>query len=150
MKLMTLHYHRHKVSRWSASRRVMRSGVPGRFWVVSLGKGLMTVVGVAGFSCVAWAASLQGEAPDIWHDWQEKRIQEGVAVAVAPLSDHQLEQLRGRFVVPEVSHGDGVILWDERPGQTGQGGRRPSSSNSSIGTLNQQVTRVETQRDSRP
>lgn len=145
MKLMILHFLRNKASRWSASRRLMRSEVPGRCWVVSLGKGLMTVAGVAGFSCVAWAASSQGEVSDVW---QEGEAQEGVVVA--PLNDHQLEQLRGRFVAPEVSHGDGVILWDERPGQTGQGGHRPGTSNLSTGTLNQQVTRVETQRDSRP
>lgn len=147
MKLMTRYFLRNKASRWSASRRVMRSVVPGRFWVASLGKGVMTLAGVAGFSCVAWAASSQGPAPDVW---QEGGAQEGVIVAVVPLSDHQLEQLRGKFVAPEVSHGDGVILWDERPGQTGQGGHRPGTSNLSTGTLNQQVTRVETQRDSRP
>lgn len=148
MKLMTRHFLRNKASRWSASRRVMRSGVPGRFWVASLGKGLMTAAGVVGFSCVAWAASSQGEVPEVWREGVTQ--EEITTVAVAPLTDHQLEQLRGRFVAPEVSHGDGVILWDERPGQTGQGGHRPGTSNLSTGTLNQQVTRVETQRDSRP
>ncbi len=148
MKLMTTQSLPNQAARWSSSRRVMRSGVAGCFWVASLGKGLMTVAGVVGFSCVAWAASSQGEVPEVWHG---KGTQEEVAVvAVAPLSDHQLEQLRGKFVAPEVTHGDGVILWDERPGQTGQGGQRQGASNLSTGTLNHQVTRVETQRDSRP
>lgn len=144
MKLMTTQSLSNKAARWSPSRRAVRGGVVGRCWVGCLRRGLMIVVGVTGCASIAWAGTPQREASlGVWQV-------EAAAVAATPLSDHDLEQLRGKFVAPEVTRGDGVILWDERPGQTGQGGQRSGASNLSTGTLNHQVTRVETQRDGRP
>lgn len=144
MKLMTTQSLSNKAGRWSSSRQAVRSGVVERRWVRCLGKGLMIVVGVTGCVSIAWAGASQRE--DSLGVWQV----EAAAVAATPLNDHDLEQLRGKFVAPEVTRGNGVILWDERPGETGQGGQRQGASNLSTGTLNHQVTRVEIQRDGRP
>lgn len=68
--------------------------------------------------------------------------------AVESLEDARLADIRGKFVEsgPEIT--DTVILWDERPGGSGQGGNGAGgqSGNSAQGFQNHQATRVTTQR----
>ncbi|MGM0913435.1 MAG: hypothetical protein ACQEXC_07380 [Pseudomonadota bacterium] len=68
--------------------------------------------------------------------------------AVESLEDARLADIRGKFVEggPEIT--DAVILWDERPGGSGQGGSGASGhgGNNTQGLQNHQATRVTTQR----
>lgn len=67
---------------------------------------------------------------------------------VESLEDARLASIRGKFVEagPEIT--DAVILWDERPGGSGQGGSGAGApgGNSTQGISNHQVTRATTQR----
>ncbi|SDK76739.1 hypothetical protein SAMN05192555_101147 [Franzmannia pantelleriensis] len=66
---------------------------------------------------------------------------------IAPISDGQLEQIRGRFAVSSdirSVESDGVILWDERPGAKGTTG--PNGQQRSVGQQNQQRQTMTTSR----
>jgi len=68
--------------------------------------------------------------------------------AVESLEDARLAGIRGKFVEAGPETTDTVILWDERPGGSGQGGSGAGGpgGNSTQGLNNHQVTRVTTQR----
>lgn len=68
--------------------------------------------------------------------------------AVESLEDTRLADIRGKFVQGGPEASDAVILWDERPGGSGQGGNGTGGhgGNSTQGLSNHQVTRVTTQR----
>ncbi|NAW33708.1 hypothetical protein [Halomonas alimentaria] len=64
------------------------------------------------------------------------------------LEDASLAGIRGKYVERRDELVDTVILWDERPGGSGQGGNGAGgpSGNSAQGFNNHQATRVTTQR----
>lgn len=66
--------------------------------------------------------------------------------AVEMLGDARLAGIRGKYVEHSVELKDAVILWDERPAGTGQGGGGNQNGNSAQGAANHQVTRVTAKR----